>query len=133
MRNNHSEDYKEKRRQPRIKTSKEVGYVLLDELEKKIDQGYGRTLNLSQNGVLLETDKPLAGAFILLITIDLEGQKIELKGRVANTRKSELEGRYLTGIEFVGPPEKQRGALVAFVKAYHYRRHAEASKTGATN
>jgi len=118
----------EKRRHPRINTSKDVSYILFDENENRLEQGVGRTLNLSQNGALLETDKPLYGAFIMLITIDLDGQKIQLKGRVANTRKSAAEGCYLTGIEFTGALEEQRSALVAFVKAYHYRKHAEAAR-----
>ena len=118
----------EKRRHPRINTSKDVSYILFDDNENKLDQGVGRTLNLSQTGALLETDKPLNGAFIMLITIDLDGQKIQLKGRVANTRKSSPEGCYLTGIEFTGALEEQRSALVAFVKAYHYRKYAESNR-----
>lgn len=123
-----SQNTSEKRRHPRINTSKNVSYILFDEDDNKLEQGVGRTLNLSQNGALLETDKALYGAFIMLITIDLDGQKIQLRGRVANTRKSSTEGCYLTGIEFTGALEEQRSALVAFVKAYHYRKHAESAR-----
>lgn len=122
----------ERRRHPRISAATSVSYLLFDREKKKIDQGKGRTLNLSQGGALLETPRPLTGSYILLITIDLEGQKVQLKGRVANTRSASVKGRYLTGIEFIGPPEKQRDALVAFIKTLHRRRHADASKTEAS-
>ena len=115
--------YIEKRRHSRIDTANLVGYVLFDEKRTKIDQGKGRTLNLSQSGALLETPKPLRGSFIVLMTIDLEGKKIKVKGRVANTRKSTTTECYLTGIEFIGSKDEQLGAIVAFVKAYHRRKH----------
>ena len=50
---------KEKRKHPRIETINVVSYVLYDEKGTKIDMGKGRTANLSQSGVLLQTDKPL--------------------------------------------------------------------------
>ncbi len=82
-------------------------------------------MNLSQSGALLETKKPLKGSFILLMTIDLEGKKVQVRGRVANTRKSDKSECYLTGVEFIGSKDEQRNAIVAFVKAYHRRKHAE--------
>jgi len=117
--------FTEKRRHSRINTSNMVEYALFNEQRKKIDQGIGRTLNLSQSGALLETEKPLEGSFILLMTLDLEGKKMQVKGRVANTRKSNKPGYYLTGVEFIGSKEEQINAIVAFVKAYHWRKHAE--------
>ena len=116
-------DFVEKRRYARIKTANLLTYVLFDDQRKKIDQGRGRALNLSQSGALLETQKPLKGSFILLVTIDLDGKKIQVKGRVANTRKSNQAGFYLTGVEFIGPKDEQLNAIVSFVKAYHRRKH----------
>lgn len=100
-----------------------VGYVLFDDNRKKIDQGKGRTLNLSQSGALLESLNPLRGAFVLLVTIDLDGTKVKVKGRVVNTRKDKLSNKYLTGIEFIGPRDEQHEAIVVFVKAHQRRKH----------
>ena len=71
---------KEKRRCPRIETVNVVSYLLYDEKGVRIDQGKGRTINISQSGVLLETDKPLEGVYIVLMTIDLEGNRLKIKG-----------------------------------------------------
>lgn len=120
--------FTEKRRHARIKTTNFVGYILFDNKRKKVDHGQGRALNLSQSGALLETRKPVKGSYILLITIDLEGKKIQVKGRVANTRQSNREGVYLTGVEFIGSKDEQLSAIVSFVKAYHRRKYSAKDK-----
>ena len=117
--------YAEKRRHTRINAVNVVDYVLFDKHRKKIDHGKGRTLNLSQSGALLETKRPLRGAYVLLISMDLDERKIQVKGRVANTRPHEKENCYLTGVEFVGSKDEQLNAIVAFVKAFHHRKHAD--------
>lgn len=117
-------DYIEKRRHSRVNALNMVGYVLFDAQGEKIDKGKGRTLNLSQSGALLETPKPLQGSFIVLMTIDLNGKKIKVRGRVANIRQSKKTGCYLTGVEFIGSRDEQLDAIVAFVKAYHRRKYA---------
>src|SRR6056297_1665052 len=117
-------NFTEKRKHSRINTSNIVEYALFNEQRKKIDQGIGRTLNLSQSGALLETEKPLEGSFIVLMTIDLDGKRVKVKGRVANTRQSEDKNLFLTGIEFLGSKDEQLSAIVAFIKAYHRRKYA---------
>jgi hypothetical protein len=113
----------EKRIHPRIETQNTVTYLLYDENGKRIDSGKGFTKNLSQSGVLLETDKPLQGIYIILMTIDLLKNKVKVKGMIAHSRKNSSSGRYLSGIRFLGNEDQSRDAIVAFVKVYHHRRH----------
>ena len=94
-------------------------------MKKKVDQGSGRTINLSQTGTLLETKKKLNGSYILLITIDLEGKKIKVKGKVVVSRFDESSVCYLTGIKFIGPRDAQLEAVVSFVKSYHHRKYKD--------
>lgn len=114
---------KDQRRCPRIESENSIGYVLFNEMRIKVDQGSGRTINLSQTGILLETRKILNGSYIILVTIDLEGKKVKVKGKVVTSRYDESSGCYLTGIEFVGPKDEQLEAIVTFVKAYQHRKH----------
>ena len=114
---------REKRRCPRISTENRVGYVLFNNEREKVDRGTGRTLNLSQTGVLLETEKILEGAFIVLVTMDLEGKKIKVKGKVVTSRYCNDSGCFLTGVEFIGPKDEQLEAIKAFVKIYLHRKH----------
>jgi hypothetical protein len=116
-------NFTERRKYPRISTKNLIDYILFNEHRKKVDQGKGLVLDLSQSGALMETQRPLYGSFLLLITIDLDGEKIKVKGRVANVRTSNNAGFYLTGVEFIGPQDEQLNVIVAFVKAYHRRKH----------
>ena len=109
---------KEHRRSPRIETSNLVDYTIFDNKGKAMDHGKGQTLNLSQNGILLETLKPLKGVFVLLMTIDLDGKDMEVKGRLIYSNMQKTTGHYLSGIVFIGPKDQQVAAIVAFVKSY---------------
>ena len=116
---------KEKRRHPRIGTLNKVGYALFDEKGTKVDQGKGKTVNLSQSGALLETPKVLEGAFIILMTIDLDRKYVKVKGRILYSRIEAPSSRYLTGIEFIGSKDEQHQAIITFVKTYSHRKHSE--------
>jgi hypothetical protein len=117
-------DFTEKRRYPRINTSNMINYILFDDNLEKIDQGKGKTLNLSQKGALLETKKPLLGSHAILIAFDLDDNEIEIKSRVVNTLESDKAGIYLSGVEFVGSVNEQLNAIKAFVKSYINRKYA---------
>ena len=119
----------EKRKCPRITTENRVGYILFNQEKKKIDRGYGRTRNLSQTGVLLETEKILDGAFVALVTIDLEGKKVTVKGKVITSRFNPETGCYLSGVQFIGPKDEQLEAIKTFVKIHLHRKYADQSLT----
>lgn len=114
---------KDKRRCPRISSENRVGYVLFNHDREKVDRGTGRTLNLSQTGVLLETEKKLVGAFIVLVTMDLKGKKVKVKGKVVTSRYNTDPGCYLTGVEFIGPKDEQIEAIKVFVKIHLHKKH----------
>ncbi len=116
--------FEEKRRHPRINISNVVSYNLFDENKNRIDSGKGRIQNLSQNGALLETSKLLSGSFIVLASIGLNGYMVKVKGSIIKTRKTDKEGLYLTGIEFIGPKDEQRNAVIAFIKIHNYLKYA---------
>jgi hypothetical protein len=113
----------ERRRHPRISTLNAVTYLLYDRKGKMVSKGRGHTINLSQDGVMLETRTAIDGVFIVLMAIDLNGRELTIKGRVAHTRGDSASGRFLSGIKFTDPQDKQREVIVAFVKAYHHRKH----------
>jgi hypothetical protein len=113
-----------KRKHARIQTLNIVSFILFDQFKKKLGNGKGHTVNLSQSGALLETKSPLRGSYIVLMMLDLEGRQVHLKGKIAHSRETGISGRYLTGIEFVGTSEETTKAIVAFVKAFNRRKHA---------
>ncbi|MCF8036124.1 MAG: PilZ domain-containing protein [Desulfobacteraceae bacterium] len=120
----------ERRKYPRISTSNEVNYVLLDQNRQRVEEGKGRTLNLSQSGALLETTSPLKGSFIILMTLSLDGEQVRVRGRVAYTREADQPGHHLTGVRFTGSKKEHVNAIVAFVKAYYHHKHNGQNKQG---
>lgn len=113
----------EHRRNPRIPTSNLVDYTLFDNSGAALGKGKGRTINLSQNGILLKTPNPLKGVFVILMAIDLSGNMVKVEGRLVYSTMDKVTGHYLSGIEFTGPKAEQVDAIVAFVKAYNRSKH----------
>jgi len=60
----------------------------------------GKTLNLSEGGILLETDTPLPFLAQIEVLLGLESEMLKIKGEVAHLRRRE-EGLVEMGIRFV--------------------------------
>ena len=106
----------EKRKHPRI-SSLNLSYVCLDENKKIIKQGMGRTLNVSESGILLETHFPIDKSHTIGLTLGLEEDLIDIKGRPVHIRTS-AEGKHEVGIEFLETDAKTRKALKKFVDTF---------------
>jgi c-di-GMP-binding flagellar brake protein YcgR len=109
----------EKRQHARINTLNLLSYTCLDTEGNEVDQGMGRTLNISAGGLLMETLTPIDSDFILLMAVGLQENFIEIKGRVAFCREGRegREGKWETGIAFLDRSEQARRVLVEFVRA----------------
>ena len=67
-----------KRKHPRI-PSLNLSYICLDENNNIVKQGMGRTLNISESGILLETHFPIESEYLVLMTIALKEDLLEIK------------------------------------------------------
>jgi hypothetical protein len=114
----------ERRRNPRINIFTPVYYLVLNIEGKGTNHGEGQIRNLSQNGALIETLEPLNGVFVELMTINIEGNKVEVKGRLIYSKMQKATGYYVSGIDFTGHKDQQVTAIVAFVKA-HYQKESK--------
>jgi len=103
----------EKRIATRIESSNLLSYVCLDENNHEMMQGMGRTLNVSEGGILLETHVPIDPHHIVSLTIALENDLMDLKGKIAYSRKQE-DGKFESGIEFMEMDEEKR----RFIRQY---------------
>jgi c-di-GMP-binding flagellar brake protein YcgR len=116
---------KDRRRHPRAETSNTVSYVCVDKSGSGFDQGMGRTVNISQGGMLLETFVVIESKYIIIATIDLEGSVIQTKGKVAYSKRID-SGQFLTGIRFLETPEKNIKVVTNFIKTHYYRQNNRA-------
>jgi c-di-GMP-binding flagellar brake protein YcgR len=112
----------EKRKYPRVVTSNIVSYICIDKDGNELDQGMGRTVNISQGGTLLETSRPIESDYIVILTIDLDDNVIQTKGEVVHTRSVEA-GKYLTGIRFQGTREEVLRIVKSFIIDYHRQKN----------
>jgi c-di-GMP-binding flagellar brake protein YcgR len=108
----------DRRRYKRVKISNPISYVFLDKEGNEIEEGIGTVLNISQRGILLETYLPVKSSFILITYIDLEGQLLNIKGKVIYSMPGE-SGNFFVGVRFVDTHENHRKMTVSFIKAYH--------------
>jgi len=112
----------DKRKYPRVKTRNIVSYVCLDEKGNEIGEGMGETLNISQGGILLKSAFPIESEYVLLMSIDLENNLMEIKGKVAHSKK-ENSAKYETGIRFLGTHDENIQIIKNFIKTYHSRKN----------
>ena len=98
-----------------------VNYVLFGEDGEPESSGMGRTLNLGDRGLLLETYTPLKEQRMITVTLSLDSDMIELKGRITYVGTSE-EKTFRAGIEFMEIDEKSKQVLHKFLKALVYKK-----------
>jgi hypothetical protein len=108
---------KEKRKHTRIH-SLNLSYVCLDKNDQIVKQGMGRTLNVSESGILLETTFPINLDHLVLLTIGLEEDIVDIKGKPVHTKKNE-QGLHEIGIEFMSSDKTASKTLKKFIKAFN--------------
>jgi len=102
-----------KRKHQRI-PSLNLSYICLDENNNIVKQGMGRTLNISESGILLETHFPIEPKYLVLMTIALKEDLLEIKGKPIHSRSNET-GEFEIGIEFLEPDQDSIRLLENFI------------------
>jgi hypothetical protein len=103
----------DKRKHQRI-LSLNLSYICLDENNNIVKQGMGRTLNISESGILLETHFPIEPEYLVLMTIALKEDLLEIKGKPIHSRSNET-GEFEIGIEFLDPDQDSIRLLYNFI------------------
>ena len=99
----------EKRKHPRV-DALNLSYICLDEDHQVIKQGMGRTLNVSESGILLETHFPIEATHTVVLSIGFKDCLVDVKGRPAHIRSTGPDV-YEIGIEFLDLDETARHAV----------------------
>ncbi len=106
----------EKRKHIRI-DSLNLSHVSVKENGDTLKQGMGRTLNISESGILLEIYFPMELHQKVLLTVALQEDIIELNAKVVHSRTGE-QGMQEVGIQFQEMSEEQRKRVNEFVRLW---------------
>ena len=92
---------------PRVNGINLTAVELFGDLGELAEEAIGRTLNVSEGGMLLEMVKPLPLLSKVTLSVGIGDTVAHVKGEVVHLRKNE-EGRIETGIQFIGVTEETR-------------------------
>ena len=102
-----------KRKHERIQ-SLNLSYICLDENNNIVKQGMGRTLNISESGILLETHFPIESNHTIQLTVSLEENLLDIIGKPVHV-KSIDGGKYQIGIQFADLDENATKMLQDYI------------------
>lgn len=107
----------DKRKFERTDSLNILEYVILGDDGEPMGEGMGRTLNVSENGLLLETNNLLNPEQMLVITVGLKEDMVELRGKVSHV-DSCSDKTFCSGIEFLEIDENGKRVLNKFLEAH---------------
>jgi PilZ domain len=106
----------EKRRHVRVQ-SLNLSHIARQDDHTVVQQGMGRTLNVSESGILMETTFPLDANGVFDLSLALADDLLEIRGKCVYCTPT-AEGRYEAGIEFVGVPIEDLPLLRRFIASF---------------
>lgn len=107
----------DKRKHERYDALNLISYLVIDDEGTEVAQGMGRTLNVSQSGILLETHVALALKGSISLNIGLAEQMVAIKGNVVFCHPGD-DGKYETGVEFEAFDDISRESLNQYIQAF---------------
>lgn len=107
----------DKRKHERYDALNLISYLVIDEKGAEVAQGMGRTLNVSQSGILLETHVALTLQGSISLNVGLAEQMVAIKGKVVFCHPGE-GGKHETGIEFETLDDASREILNQYIEAF---------------
>ena len=95
-----------------------LSYVCVDVNDKVVQQGMGKTLDVSEGGILLETHVVIDVEYDILLSIGFEDEMADIRGNTIYARKRE-DGMTESGIKFLNVTAEGLTILKEFIKKFH--------------
>ena len=94
-----------------------LSYLCEDKEGDLLYEGMGRTLNVSEGGILLETNFYISPGNNLTLEIALEDSLVNLRGRVIYCNE-QAGKQFQTGLELLEPDASSQATLHRFIKIF---------------
>lgn len=111
---------KEQRRFIRFDALHLIDYIILDEDGNPGRYSMGRTIDVSIDGIKLETKYKIDLNNRILITVGLEDDLIDLEGQISHSTM--CDGYYISGVTFLKINKDGRRILSRYVEAFRQRK-----------
>lgn len=98
-----------------------LDYLVIDKEGKTGNYSMGRTLDVSINGIQMETIYEIPADSTLVITLGIEDNLMDISGTLTYCKPH--DGRYASGIEFIKVDKKGRRILQHYVEIFQARKH----------
>jgi hypothetical protein len=103
----------ERRRYGRKNSLNLLDNIVLGETGEMVAHEMGRTINISENGLMLETHVPFKPKHLLIITLALGENLVEIKGLVRHVET--CSDIFRSGIEFVDIDDDSKAVLKKYL------------------
>jgi len=108
----------EKRKHSRVESIYLLNYVNLDENDAELMQGMGRTINVSESGIMLETHVAFKEQDTVDVVVGLKEDMVTIRGKVVFTRTAD-SGRYQSGIQCLSIEDASLVTLRRYIEAFN--------------
>jgi hypothetical protein len=108
---------REKRKFIRYDALHLLDYIVIDDEGNPGTYSMGRTIDVSIDGLKLDTTNPLKIDSRLLITIGIEDDLIDLEGRITHTAAH--RDRFVSGVTFLKIDKDGERILLKYTDAFH--------------
>jgi len=105
----------------RVRINKSLSYNGLDVNSNIVERYMGVAVNVSQNGIQIETDRMIDAKYIMLMFFDYRSNYVATRGEVIYSRKND-SGRFWTGISFHGRNGDDLHFVKKLIQSYHYQK-----------
>jgi hypothetical protein len=122
----------DRRMHGRVESLYLLSFVSHDENGQVFNEGMGRTLNVSEGGILLEASDLIEPQYPLLMTIGLKDELIEIRGRIVHT-SLQRDGTYLYGVQFDGVDQEKLKILRRYIAVFTEQRMVPEEPNGDLN
>jgi c-di-GMP-binding flagellar brake protein YcgR len=109
----------EKRKYSRVDSIYLLNYEHIDKNNNdSVTQGMGRTINVSESGIMLETHIPFNENDIIKVVVGLKEDMVTIRGKVVFNRPTQT-GRFQSGIEFLSIDDSSLKTLRRYINAFN--------------
>ncbi len=110
----------EKRKFLRMDSLHLLDYRIIDSDGNERDYSMGRTLDVSINGIKMETIHAIPQDGQLIITLGIEDTLVDVSGDLVHSQES--DARFISGIEFKKVSSDDRAILRRYVEEFQSRK-----------